>query len=214
MRADASLLLVPAFLLLQPLAASYIAGSEKLPPAPDLNSFPQRIGTWDYAGDDPLARPVLAELAADRVMNRVYRDRGTNASAGVFVAWFQSQRDGVRQPHSPKVCLPAAGWTPVASSVVSLETASGAIRVNRYVVSNGGQHAVAMYWYETPRRVIASEWAAKFWLIADAIRDHRTDTAVARVFVWSGRAGDAAAARAAANLSSEVEPALRALMSR
>ena len=28
------------------------------------------------------------------------------------------------------------------------------------------------------RRVVAGEWAAKFWLVADAIRDKRTDTSL------------------------------------
>jgi len=43
---------------------------------------------------------------------------------------------------------------------------------------------VVLYWYQTPRRVIASEWAAKFWLIPDAIRDRRTDTALVRIVAW------------------------------
>jgi len=212
MKADARLLLVPAFLLMQPFVANYVAGSERRPAAPDLSSFATRIGNWESIGEDPLARPVLAELAADRVMNRVYRERGTHATAGVFVAWFQSQRDGARQPHSPKVCLPAAGWTPLETTVVDLQTPGGAIPVNRNIVSNGAQRAVAMYWYETPRRVIASEWAAKFWLIADGIRDRRTDTALARVFVWSRAGEDAAAVSEAADLSSQLEPELRRMI--
>ena len=34
-----------------------------------------------------------------------------------------------------------------------------------------------------PQRVIASEYAAKFWLVADAIRYHRSDTALVKIVV-------------------------------
>jgi hypothetical protein len=44
---------------------------------------------------------------------------------------------------------------------------------------------VVLYWYQTPRRVVAGEWAAKLWLVADAVRDKRTDTALVRVVIWS-----------------------------
>jgi len=40
-----------------------------------------------------------------------------------------------------------------------------------------------LYWYQSQRRVIASEFAAKFWLVLDSIRYHRSDTALVRVTV-------------------------------
>ena len=38
-----------------------------------------------------------------------------------------------------------------------------------------------MYWYQSRQRVVASEYTAKFWVMADAIRLNRTDTALVRV---------------------------------
>jgi hypothetical protein len=64
------------------------------------------------------------------------------------VARVQSQRAGASQPHSPKVCLPAAGWTPAVTGEVTLDTAAGAITVNRYIVVNHGQRDVVLYWYQ------------------------------------------------------------------
>ncbi len=57
------------------------------------------------------------------------------------------------------------------------------IRINRYVVSHGEDKSVVLYWYQSERRVIASEFAAKFWLVMDSIRYHRSDTALVRVTV-------------------------------
>ena len=37
--------------------------------------------------------------------------------------------------------------------------------------------------YQSRARVVANEYAAKFWLVADSIRYHRSDTALVRVWV-------------------------------
>jgi len=42
---------------------------------------------------------------------------------------------------------------------------------------------VVLYWYQARDRVIASEYRAKLYLVADAIRYNRTDTALVRVVV-------------------------------
>ena len=40
-----------------------------------------------------------------------------------------------------------------------------------------------MYWYQSHGRVIAGEFTAKFWLIADSIRYHRSDTSLVKIVV-------------------------------
>ena len=42
---------------------------------------------------------------------------------------------------------------------------------------------MVMYWYQSRDRVVAQEYAAKFWVVADAIRYNRTDTALVRIIV-------------------------------
>jgi EpsI family protein len=55
--------------------------------------------------------------------------------------------------------------------------------VNRYVVARDTERSVVLYWYQSHDRVVASEYKARFWSIADAIRLNRTDTALVRVVV-------------------------------
>jgi len=81
--------------------------------------------------------------------------------------------------------------------------------VNRYVVDKDTRSAVVLYWYQTPRRVIANEWAAKFWLAADALRDKRTDTALIRITTWPSHGGDRAATAVAAEFARDLYPALQ-----
>ena len=80
--------------------------------------------------------------------------------------------------------------------------------------SPAAQRAVVLYWYQTPRRVIAGEWAAKLWLVADALRDKRTDTALVRVIAWSAGGSDEAATGVASSFASELYPRLREYLPR
>jgi EpsI family protein len=116
----------------------------------------------------------------------------------LFLAYFPSQRTG-DTIHTPKNCLPGAGWTPLESGRVALERPDGpAIRVNRYVIGKGTDHMLVLYWYEAHGRAVASEYWAKFYLVADAIRLNRTDGALVRIITpWlSGENLDTAQQRA------------------
>jgi EpsI family protein len=72
------------------------------------------------------------------------------------------------------------------------------------VVANRDARDVVLYWYQTPSRAVASEWAAKFWLMADALRYHRTDTSLVRVVVPTNASDDQAASIAAARFAMAV----------
>jgi EpsI family protein len=211
---DHRMILAPVFLLAQALLVHWAAGRERAPAPPALASFPSQFGEWRQLREDPITADVAGELRADRLLSRTYGQTSTGAVAGLFVAWFQSQRAGASQPHSPKVCLPAAGWTPAVTGEITLDTAAGAITVNRYIVVNHGQRDVVLYWYQGRRRVTAGEWQAKLWLMADALRDQRTDTALVRVVVQSSAGGDQAATNAAAGFARSLYPLLRETLPR
>lgn len=186
------------------------ASGERPPSPPAPGSFPIAFGSWKLFRVDPIDAAVVTELRADRLVSQTFIQNSSNAFASVLVAWFQTQQGGNRQPHSPKVCLPSGGWTPRIVDEVQVPAAAGAIAVNRYVVDKDTRSAVVLYWYQTPRRVIAGEWAAKFWVAADALRDKRTDTALVRVTTWpTARGGDAAATAVATEFARNLYPVLR-----
>jgi len=206
--------LVPVLLAAQILFIHAIAGVEHPPAPPVLSRFPAEFGQWKLLREDPIAADIAKELGADGLLSRAYVETTTGSLASLLVAWYQTQRGGVRQPHSPKVCLPASGWTPEVIDEVTLDTAAGAISVNRYLVVKGAQRAVVFYWYQTPRRAIAGEWAAKLWLVADALRDRRTDTALVRVIAWPSGGRDAAATAVATGFARNLYPVLREYLPR
>jgi EpsI family protein len=202
-------ILVPVFLVAQALLVHATGTGEHPPEPPVLARFPAAFGRWTLFREDPIDAAIGKELGADFLLSQTYIERPTRLFASLLVAWFQTQHNGDHQPHSPKMCLPGSGWTSRVMDKLTIGTAVGQITINRYIVDKNEQHAVVLYWYQTPRRVIASEWAAKFWLAADALRDKRTDTALVRVIVWPGSEGDQAGTEVAAGFARNVYPILR-----
>jgi EpsI family protein len=150
-------------------------------PAP-LTTFPPVLGHWHEVQEGLIDQDTRDVLKADDLMSRVYADRGVRPE--LFIAYFKTQRQG-QSPHSPKNCLPGSGWQTVAAETgrVDVPVTGGSIHINQFVVSKGEAQSVVYYWYQSQGRVIADEFAAKFYLIEDSIRKHRSDTALVRVVV-------------------------------
>jgi len=186
-------------LVLQAVVVFAFARTESVPPLRQLKDCPTQFGDWNMTSEGVVEQEVQDVLRADDIITRVYRQGATGRPASLFVAYFRSQRTG-QSPHSPKNCLPGSGWVPSASDVLSIAVPGMAapIRVNHYVVSRGDETSVVLYWYQTPHRVIASEYEAKVFLVADSIRYHRSDTALVRLVTPLIREGDEEGATAAA----------------
>jgi EpsI family protein len=207
-------LLVPTFLAAQTGLTYWAARGERPPAPPHFSQFPAKLGNWTKTGDDPINPDSLALLRADSTLGLIYSDQPEGWLGSLFVAWFQSQRGGASQPHSPQVCLPAAGWTPIVTDRIAMNTQAGEVSVNRYIATFGPQRVVILYWYQTQSRVIASEWAAKFWVIVDRLKEQRTDTSLVRVVVWNTGRSDDATTSAALGLAQQTYPVLSKLFAR
>ena len=207
-------ILVPLFLLAEAFTVQWAGRAERIPAAPDLHAFPRQIGRWIQSGEVAIDPDVAAQLRADRLLDRTYYSAaaGPYATAELFVAWFNSQAKGGRQPHSPRVCLPGAGWLTESSGEIGIRTPAGDVAANESLVSKDGFRSAVLYWYQTPRRTIAGEWEAKSWILVDALRDHRTDVALVRIVVPSLNRQDRAATDAAADFARVAYPELRAML--
>ena len=197
-------------LLLEALAFyAFASRSETAPAVQPLVLFPSVIGDWIIYRDMPLEKEVLDVLKADDTLNRLYVNPGTQEVAGLYIAYFRTQRYG-QAPHSPKNCLPGSGWEPVREGFLTLRVPDwdAPITVNRYVVEHGDEKSVTLYWYQSHNRVIATESAAKFWAVADSIRYRRSDTALVRVIVPVGPAGIDTAEQTGARFVQALFPAL------
>jgi len=123
-------------------------------------------------------------LAATDYLLRNYADPGDTAASGVslYVGYYDRQTQG-KTIHSPKNCLPGAGWTALQSRPETIDTPTGAVMVNRYVVQNGEEQALVLYWYQGRGRVASNEYVVKWELLRDAALLGRSEEALVRIVV-------------------------------
>ncbi len=176
--------ILSAILLTQAGVFYGFSRGEKPPVYRSLDQFPTTLGSWRMIQQGVMEPEVKEVLRADDYITRFYADTNSRRYANLFVAFFKSQRAG-QAPHSPKNCLPGSGWVWTVSDTIpiDIEGRGQPIQVNRYVVQKGDDKSVVLYWYQSRERVIASEYTAKIWVVADAIRYNRTDTSLVRVVV-------------------------------
>jgi EpsI family protein len=170
---------------------------EAVPARAPLAAFPHQLGEWSGT-DVPIQQDVLDVLGAGDFLLRVYQNAALRQPyVDLFLAYFPSQRAG-DTIHSPKHCLPGAGWLPVESSRVTLSVPGYApFPANRYVIAKGTDRQLVLYWYLAHDRAVASEYWAKFYLVTDSIRLNRSDGSLIRVTtpLRPGETTDAAQAR-------------------
>ena len=185
-----------ALLLGATAGMAYLSHGEATPPAKALSQFPSQVDGFRAAVDWPLDQKTIDLLGVTDYLNRGYVSPA-EGPVGLYIGYFRSQRTGA-SIHSPKNCLPGAGWTPLQASVYELPLADGRkVPVNLYIVRKGLDEELVMYWYQAHGRIVASEYWGKVYLIYDAMRLNRTDAALVRITAPIQR-GDEAQARARA----------------
>ena len=176
--------ILSAILISQALLFYGMSRAEANPESRPLSGLSEQLGSWRMSKQGVIDEETREVLKADELLNRGYVNMALRVEANLFVAYFKTQRTG-QTPHSPKNCLPGNGWTQTLSDTINVTVPgrSEPIEVNRYLVSKGENKSIVVYWYQSRDRVVASEYRARFYTAADAIRFNRTDTALVRVVV-------------------------------
>ncbi len=119
----------------------------------------------------------------DEFVNRVYL-RDTLQVFSLYVGYYTYQTQG-KSIHSPRNCLPGAGWEPVESATLPIASApgQGSRSMNKYVLANQGSYAAVYYWYQGRGRIESNEYTVKYNLMHDAALFGRTEEALVRLVV-------------------------------
>ncbi len=173
-----------------------------------LSAVPNQFGQWT-GKDRPIDDRVLEVLGSGEFLSRLYTSGQGEMPVDLFIGYFPSQRSG-SSIHSPKNCLPGAGWYFDSSKHDVLTGDDGKpYKVGEYVISNGSAKQYVIYWYQAHGRSVASEYWAKYYLVHDAIATNRTDGALVRVITPIGSAESLADARArATGFAAQLAPQL------
>jgi EpsI family protein len=137
---------------------------------------------------------------------RNYQRPDSSMAFSVYVGYYDRQTQG-RTIHSPKNCLPGAGWQPLASRPETVVTSGGAIVVNRYLLQRGQERALVFYWYQGRGRVAHDEYLVKWNLLRDAALRRRSDEALVRIVV-PVTSSESDAALLASEVAARIGPAL------
>lgn len=180
---------------------------------PLASVLPERVG--EMGGEELAISDAEAVVAGftDYAL-RLYQEEGPEAEAeadapwvSVYLGYYDRQSRG-RTIHSPKNCLPGSGWEALSSAPATIDADDGSFTVNRYVLQNGGQRALVLYWYQGRGRVAHNEYLVKWDLLRDAALRRRTDEALVRIVVSLSSDDEGEAFALAKRVALQVKPAL------
>lgn len=166
-------------------------------------------------GRDLVVSPEEQRIAGmSSYLMRVY-ERDSVPQFSVYVGYYEAQLQG-QSIHSPRNCLPGAGWEPVAVSSVTIPLpgeAPGPV-VNRYVLERGADNSRALvyYWYQGRGRVAWNEYHVKWDLLRDKALEGRSEEALVRIVVPVSPGAEAAADSTASRIAAELIPAISTIL--
>jgi EpsI family protein len=204
---------IPALLLAIGALVTVGADAQRTLPlrTPLETTVPTSFGS--FVGHDlPISKEEQAMAGMTDYLMRVFT-AGEEETEGVFSIYvgYYSRQTGGQTMHSPKNCLPGAGWEPLTSEVTQVATADGPVDVNRYLIQRGSERAMVIYWYQGRGRVQASEYMVKADLLLDAALKQRSDEALVRIIVPVTE-GEDEAALFASSVAQSLIPAVHAAL--
>jgi EpsI family protein len=118
---------------------------------------------------------------SDYVARTYWKD--STVAFTTYIGYYDSQKQG-KTIHSPRNCLPGAGWEILRAERGTVTAAGATHTVNRYLLKNGAVQALALYWYQGRGRIVASEYTVKWNLLRDAAFKGHTEEALVRIVVF------------------------------
>jgi EpsI family protein len=145
-----------------------------------LGSLTLALGKWRALGDDQkLDQRTMRVLKPTAYLLRNYMDPRGDLAA-LFIAFFGLQKEG-RIIHSPRHCLPGAGWRITRRSQVTIPGPGGGWKVNHLILSHDLDKLSVLYWYQGRGRVEYNEYWDRLAMLLDGVLLRRTDGALVRI---------------------------------
>jgi exosortase D (VPLPA-CTERM-specific) len=184
--------LITASIVSLAFLGAYLSMPDRGAVAPERDPFvvfPRTIGEWEQNGPrQMLSTQVESVLAANDYHQVDLIKEGAPAPVNLFMAYYDDQSEnGV---HSPEVCLPGAGWEIAWLERTDVTQQMGSetpFMLNRAIIQKGQLRMMVYYWFQQRERRIASDFAAKYYLMVDGITTGRTDGAIVRLTTVIGR---------------------------
>jgi EpsI family protein len=163
------------------LLISGVRDQKQMEPRIPMSALP--IALPGYANrDTTIAADERRVAGMSDYLLRLFQRDSADPGFSVYVGYYDHQVQG-KAIHSPKNCLPGAGWEALASAVQPVPLGAATYHVNRYLLANKNQQALVYYWYQGRGRLEANEYRVKYNLMRDAALFGRTEEALVRIVV-------------------------------
>jgi EpsI family protein len=159
---------------------SFASQSERIAPNKPFSQFPLEIDQWKGVKSE-MDQEVYNILGVEDYIMANYRNN-SEEMVNLYVGFYQSQKEG-DIIHSPKNCMPGAGWNITKTSIetVLMKETGKNINVIKLLLQKGAQKQIVLYWFQSRGRIISSEYMQKIWLVIDSVTKHRTDGSFVRL---------------------------------
>jgi len=175
---------VSVCILLIVLVAQFVLPErqENIPIRQQFTNFPSQISDWQSSRKTMEAKFIDALKFEDYLLANYVSHQG---ALELYIAYYDSQRKG-ESAHSPRSCLPGAGWEITDRNEVEINFQSGSggttqMSVSRMLVQQGDNKFLMYYWFKQRDRHVTNEYLVKWYLFWDGITRNRTDGALIRV---------------------------------
>lgn len=173
-----------AICFLSPMVVGVLGDVSPMALKKDFDGFPLDLG--GRTGEKGRIEANIWEQVGGQEYTIIdYRQPG-KPPINFYTAFYEYQKKAGDFIHSPRLCLPGAGWHIHSNRVRTLQTGSnsaygGRLKINELIIEKSGYWQLAYFWYQGRDRNFTSEWAAKFYMVWDGIFRRRTDGALVRV---------------------------------
>jgi EpsI family protein len=173
-------IIIIVIMLITAALTGFASHSERITPNKPFSEFPLEIGQWKGKKGE-LDQQVYNILGVEDYILANYR-KTSGEMVNLYVGFYQSQKEG-DIIHSPKNCMPGAGWNITDTSIetIHMTDTKKTIKVIKLILQKGAEKQVVLYWFQSRGRIIASEYMQKIWLVIDSITKHRTDGSFVRL---------------------------------
>lgn len=204
---------VPYILLIALLlsALAFIDGREvkAMKTSEPLSMLPRNLAGWYSLGDEIFDAEIIDVLKPTDYVARTYAK-----SAGERVNLYLGYHGGGKgsgEVHSPRHCLPGAGWQHVETKPVVIETAAGSINAAAALYARNESRQLFLYWFEVGGTTTPNEYRMKYEQTVGTLAKGRKDVLFVRLAVPVATTVDSATA-AASGFAKDAAPLIRRLL--
>jgi len=155
-----------------------------------FSEFPVVVGDWRMINEDRFSADILRVLKPTDYLARQYMN-GEGRVVTLYLGYHGGDKGG-GGIHSPKNCLPSAGWFLDSREKLNVHVPEGRnLEVVSSLMSKGGRAVLFFYWFQVREWAMTSEYALKAAALWNSLSARRKDESFVRVSMpVDGRGGE------------------------